>query len=242
MNQVALVTGGTRGIGFGVARQLAEAGFDLVICGMRPADQVTDVVETLKGFGGEVLYCVCDVGDADARASMLDAVREHFGRLHVLVNNAGVAPKQRLDVLEATEESFEWVLRTNLQGPYFLTQAVANWMVEQKGDDPDFAGCIINVSSISATVASPNRGEYCVSKAGVSMATPVRVSCGSSESSSNLAMPKSSSFTVPSGVTRMFEGLRSRWTTRFWWAWCTARHTAWNSSRRWPMESLFSSQ
>jgi 3-oxoacyl-[acyl-carrier protein] reductase len=87
------------------------------------------------------------------------------------VNNAGVAPKVRADVLEATEESFERVMRINLQGPYFLTQAVANWMVEQRREDEDFGGCIVNVSSISASVASPNRGEYCISKAGLSMAT-----------------------------------------------------------------------
>jgi NAD(P)-dependent dehydrogenase (short-subunit alcohol dehydrogenase family) len=101
---------------------------------------------------------------------MVSAIREKFGRLNVLVNNAGVAPKVRADILEATEESYERVMRINLQGPYFLTQAVANWMIEQNGDG-DFEGCIVNISSISATVASPSRGEYCISKAGVSMAT-----------------------------------------------------------------------
>jgi 3-oxoacyl-[acyl-carrier protein] reductase len=91
--------------------------------------------------------------------------------LHVLVNNAGVAPKVRADILEASEESFERLIKINLQGPYFLTQAVANWMVSQKNADPAFEGCIVNISSISASVASPNRGEYCISKAGISMAT-----------------------------------------------------------------------
>jgi NAD(P)-dependent dehydrogenase (short-subunit alcohol dehydrogenase family) len=89
----------------------------------------------------------------------------------VLVNNAGVAPKVRADILEATEESYEWVMKINLQGPYFLTQAAANWMVEQKKQDASFSGCIVNISSVSSTVASPSRGEYCLSKAGVSMAT-----------------------------------------------------------------------
>jgi len=98
-------------------------------------------------------------------------VRDHFGRLNVLVNNAGIAPRVRADILEATEESFEEVMRVNLQGPYFLTQSVARWMIEQRRADPKFRGCIINISSISATVASTNRGEYCVSKAGLSMAT-----------------------------------------------------------------------
>ena len=94
-----------------------------------------------------------------------------MGSLHVLVNNAGVAPKERKDILEATEESFDDVISTNLKGPYFLTQKAANWMIEQKKNDPTFTGCIINISSISATVASVNRGEYCISKAGISMAT-----------------------------------------------------------------------
>jgi NAD(P)-dependent dehydrogenase (short-subunit alcohol dehydrogenase family) len=102
---------------------------------------------------------------------MVAAIRSRFGRLHVLINNAGVAPTVRADILEATEESFERVVRINLQGPYFLTQAAANWMVEQHSRDGTFEGCIVNISSISATVASPNRGEYCISKAGVSMAT-----------------------------------------------------------------------
>ena len=88
-----------------------------------------------------------------------------------MVNNAGVAPKVRADVLEATEESFESVLKVNLQGPYFLTQAVANWMIQQKKAEPAWRGCIVNVSSISATVASVNRGDYCISKAGIAMAT-----------------------------------------------------------------------
>ena len=101
---------------------------------------------------------------------MLGEIKERFGRLDVLVNNAGVAPKVRADILEATEESFARVIRINLQGPYFLTQAVANWMIDKKAD-AGFAGCIVNISSVSATVASPSRGEYCISKAGVSMAT-----------------------------------------------------------------------
>ncbi len=91
--------------------------------------------------------------------------------MHVLVNNAGIAPKERRDVLEATEESFDQVISTNLKGTYFITQLAANWLIQQKQFDPDFTGCIINISSISATVVSVNRGEYCVSKAGLSMAT-----------------------------------------------------------------------
>jgi 3-oxoacyl-[acyl-carrier protein] reductase len=160
MKRIALVTGGTRGIGLGVARALQRDGFEIAACGVRPTCEHKDF-----------FYCQCDVGDRAARARMLDAIRHHFGNLHVLVNNAGIAPKVRADILDATEESFEQVVRTNLQGPYFLTQAVAKWMIEQKKGDANFAGCIVNVSSISATVASVNRGDYCVSKAGVAMAT-----------------------------------------------------------------------
>ncbi len=171
MKRVALVTGGARGIGFGIAQCLANNRFDLAICGVREPSATTEALDSLKCAGAEVLYVQADVGATDARRRLIEAIRERFGRLHVLVNNAGIAPKVRADVLEATEESFERLIRTNLQGPYFLTQAAANWMIEQAKSDSAFRGCIINVSSISATVASVSRGEYCISKAGVSMAT-----------------------------------------------------------------------
>lgn len=171
MKPTALITGGSRGIGYGIASHLARAGFDLAINGMRPESAVTEALDGLRSLGAEVLYCPGDVASAEARAAMLSTIQRHFGRLNVLVNNAGVAPKERRDILEATEESFDHVLSTNLRGPYFLTQAVANWMVSQKNENPAFWGCIVTVSSISATVASVNRGEYCVSKAGLSMMT-----------------------------------------------------------------------
>lgn len=168
---VALITGGSRGIGLGIAQHLARNGFDVAINGMREAEAVAEVVFELEKLGAGVLYCRGDIGDPEARKQILWQVRERFGRLNVLVNNAGVAPKERKDILEATEESFEYVIKVNLQGPYFLTQAAANWMVKQKQADPEFFGCIVNVGSISATVASVNRGEYCLAKAGIGMAT-----------------------------------------------------------------------
>jgi 3-oxoacyl-[acyl-carrier protein] reductase len=171
MKRIALVTGGARGIGFGVAQCLARDGFDLAVCGVREASQAEGALAELRGLGAEVLYVQADVSDRVARAALLEAVRVRYGRLHVLVNNAGVAPNVRADLLEATEESFERLIRINLQGPYFLTQGAARWLVEQKRADPAFRGCIVNVSSVSATVASVNRGDYCISKAGVSMAT-----------------------------------------------------------------------
>src|SRR3954464_14211943 len=171
MKKVALVTGGTRGIGFGIASQLATNGFDLAINGTRAAAEVNEVIDKLRVFGNEVIYCQANISEEKDRENMLRQVNERYGKLNVLVNNAGVAPKERKDILEATEESFEHVVGTNLKGPYFLTQKTANWMIKLKKEDPGFTGCIINISSISATVASVNRGEYCISKAGISMAT-----------------------------------------------------------------------
>ena len=171
MKRVALVTGGSRGIGLGIAHCLAEEGLDVAICGMRTKEQVADVIAALREHGGDVLYCQADVGQKEMRATMLDDIRAHYGCLHVLVNNAGVAPIERKDLLEATEESFERLIRINLQGPYFLTQEVANRMLEQQKQQSDFQGCVVNITSVSSTMASVNRGEYCISKVGLSMAT-----------------------------------------------------------------------
>ncbi len=169
--KVALVTGAGRGIGLGIAGCLASEACDIVVCDIHDEDAIREALDGLRQLGADVLYCRADVSDGAARAATLAQVREHFGRLNVLVNNAGVAPKVRADILEATEESFEWVMKINLQGPYFLTQAAANWMIEQQRQDPQFEGCIVNISSISATVASPSRGEYSISKAAVAMAS-----------------------------------------------------------------------
>lgn len=171
MRKVALVTGAARGIGLGIAECLAREGFDIVVCDIQDPNQVAENMNILKKAGADLLYCKADVCDKTARSKMLDEIRSKFGKLNVLVNNAGVAPLVRTDILEATEESYERVMKINLQGPYFLTQAVANWMIEQKKADPNYEACIVNISSISATVASVGRGEYCISKAGVSMTT-----------------------------------------------------------------------
>ncbi len=171
MKKVALVTGGSRGIGLGIAKQLATEGFDIAINGVRPTEEVADVVKGIKSLGAEVIYCQGDVSVPVDREKILEQVKEHFHRLNVLVNNAGIAPRERRDILYTTEESFDEVMSTNLKSNYFLTQNVANWMIEQKRSDPGFTGCVINISSISATVVSVNRGEYCISKAGISMAT-----------------------------------------------------------------------
>jgi NAD(P)-dependent dehydrogenase (short-subunit alcohol dehydrogenase family) len=171
MKRIALVTGGSRGIGFGVATALAKEGFDLAICGVRDESAADEALGKLRVGGREVLYVQADVSKSADRQKLVAAIRERFGQLNVLVNNAGIAPRVRRDILEATEESFDEVLGVNLRGPYFLTQLVARWLIEQKKARSDFATCIVNVSSVSATMASVGRGEYCISKAGISMAT-----------------------------------------------------------------------
>jgi 3-oxoacyl-[acyl-carrier protein] reductase len=171
VKRVALVTGGTRGIGRGIAGALAARGFDLALCGRREEAEVTAVLEELRRAGAEVRYVKADVGERGERERLVAALRERPGRLHVLVNNAGVAPAVRADLLEAEEDSFDRLLRINLKGPYFLTQLVARWMAEQRAGDSAFSGCVVNVTSTSATVASVSRGDYCVSKAGLAMAS-----------------------------------------------------------------------
>jgi len=172
--RVALITGGTRGIGLGIARALCAEKLDLALCGLRPRSEVEAVLGELGGRGAEVLYEPADVGDRAARERLLAVVKERFGRLHVLVNNAGMTSLDRgLDLLDAREESFERMLEVNLQGPYFLIQAAARWMLEQRETRSDHEGCVVNISSVSATVVSLNRGDYCVAKAGLSMATSV---------------------------------------------------------------------
>ena len=165
--RTALVTGGSRGIGLGIARHLAQQGFNLAINGVRTEDEVRETLQSLREAGTEVIYCPGDVSGAEQREQVLEKAYGHFGVLHVLVNNAGVAPKERKDILETTEESYDRLLDTNLKGAFFLSQAVASRMLQT----PGLQGCIINISSISATVASVNRGEYCIAKAGMSMMT-----------------------------------------------------------------------
>ena len=173
--RVALVTGGTRGIGFGCAETLGREGWKLAVCGVRTESEARDALQALRNSAGDVLYIQADIGDDDAPDRLVSAVRSRFGRLDLLVNNAGVAPKERKDILEASPESFDRVVRINLRGPYFLAQAAARFMLEASPPPEQPAGaaakCIIFISSMSATVASINRGEYCVSKAGLSMAS-----------------------------------------------------------------------
>jgi NAD(P)-dependent dehydrogenase (short-subunit alcohol dehydrogenase family) len=168
--RVALVTGGARGIGFGIARRLAQDGFDLLLCGTREESEASEALAALRASGRAIAYEQADVADPGGRERLIATARARFGRLDVLVNNAGVAPSLRADLLEAGEESFDRLLRVNLKGPYFLTQLTARFMLEQRRADPAWQGCVVFVTSVSATTVSTNRGDYCVSKAGLAMA------------------------------------------------------------------------
>jgi NAD(P)-dependent dehydrogenase (short-subunit alcohol dehydrogenase family) len=169
--KTAIITGGGRGIGFGISAALASEGYQLVIAGVRAADQVADALAELKSKAPAVHYVQADISIAADRAKLIEETKKTFGRLDVLVNNAGVAPSVRADILEAGEESFDRLISINLKGPYFLTQLAAKMMIEQRKTEPGFRGKVISVSSVSATVVSTNRGDYCISKAGVAMAT-----------------------------------------------------------------------
>jgi NAD(P)-dependent dehydrogenase (short-subunit alcohol dehydrogenase family) len=171
MKYVALITGGSRGIGLGIAHALVKEGYRVAINGVRPIQQVVETLNELKADGGQVIYCQGDVANPDERKKIVEEIKNQWGDLHVLVNNAGIAPKERKDILEADEKSYDRLMNVNLKGPYFLTQQVANWMIKQKIKNPKNPFTIINISSVSATTASVNRGDYCISKAGISMAT-----------------------------------------------------------------------
>jgi NAD(P)-dependent dehydrogenase (short-subunit alcohol dehydrogenase family) len=171
MNKIAFITGGTRGIGFGIAVALGKAGFDLALNGMRNEGEVADALEEVRKLGVNVAYFQGNVAEREDRQAMFDKILSHFGAVNVLVNNAGIAPRERADILHAKEEIWDEVMEINLKGPYFLTQLFASYFVEMKLKNPLFDATIINVSSISAFVASVNRGEYCISKAGIAMAT-----------------------------------------------------------------------
>jgi len=175
MNPVALVTGGSRGIGRGIAIELAKLGYSLVInyAANRSAALQTrkDCIEAAKSSGKSIKVEIvrADISKHAARRRLIEVTRRIFRRLDILVNNAGIGPRVRRDILEATEDSFDEVLATNLKGPYFLTQLAARWMALLRTHDPGCRPKIIIISSISAVTASVNRGEYCISKAGLSM-------------------------------------------------------------------------
>ncbi len=170
MEKVALITGGSRGIGLGIATQLAKEGWSLAINGVRQ-EQSVDTLDHLRRLGTKIIYCQGSVGDSAVQQRIIQEVIDAFGHLNVLINNAGIAPKVRMDLLDTTKESYDEVMNTNLKSAFFLSQLAAKEMIKMKKNHLDFFAAVVNISSISATVVSINRGEYCVSKAGLSMVT-----------------------------------------------------------------------
>jgi 3-oxoacyl-[acyl-carrier protein] reductase len=175
--KVALVTGASRGIGRAIAIELARVDYDVMInyaTNQQAAEDASVAARAASvNASGRVASCRANVANPGDRQNLLQQTREQFGRLDLLVNNAGIAPDKRVDLLEATVDSFDHLIDVNLRGPYFLTQSVARWMIEQRsaGDFDDYHPAIVNITSVSAYAASPERGDYCVSKAGLSMMT-----------------------------------------------------------------------
>lgn len=171
MRQIALITGGTRGIGYGIAEAFARKGYDLAINGVRAENEVKEVLRALQNYKVDVIYCQGDIGNSEDRNKIITKAFDHFRIIDVLVNNAGVAPRTRKDILELTEEDFDYMININLKGTYFFTQEVARRMIAEKKNNAHYEACIISITSISAEVASLNRGEYCMSKAALAMMT-----------------------------------------------------------------------
>lgn len=170
MKKTAIVTGGSRGIGFGIVKQLGLDGYRVAVLDVNAFADYKENFQELDGLGIEYLYIQGSTTSREDRERFLEEVLKAYGEVDVLVNNAGVAPKVRMDLLEMTEESFDYVVGTNTRGTMFMTQMVANQMLKQEVKGRR-RGVIVNISSSSVTVSSTNRGEYCVSKAGVAMLT-----------------------------------------------------------------------
>ena len=168
--RTALVTGGSRGIGLSIVKELGLHGYRVALMATRPEEEYPESTEILRKAGVDYFWFSGDISNSEDRKRVVLQALEALGTLDVLVNNAGVAPKVRADLLTMTEESFDYVIGTNTKANMFMTQAVALQMMKQPLHG-DKRGTIINISSCSAEVSSVNRGEYCVSKAGISMLT-----------------------------------------------------------------------
>lgn len=170
-DRVAIVTGGGRGIGRGIAVALGTQDWRVVVNYRRNEQAAAETVSTILQSGDRALAVQADLADAADRERLVDVTLEQFGRVDLLVNNAGMAPRERNDILQMTEASYNEVMAVNLTGPFFLTQRVANQMIRLLETGVIEAPKIINIGSLSAYTSSPSRGEYCISKAGVSMIT-----------------------------------------------------------------------
>ena len=169
--KTALVSGASRGIGRGIAERLAKEGFNIATIGSGPPEAAGDCFGAARMSGADTLYVRGSIADSADRSRLFAQVMERFGRLDLLVNNAGIAPRKRGDLLEVTEDSLDEVLAVNLKGTFFMCQAAASLMSDSVGRWPGYRPAIINISSVSAYTSSTSRGEYCISKAGVAMVT-----------------------------------------------------------------------
>lgn len=169
--KVAIITGSGRGIGRGIALQLAGAGWTVAINDLGDPEPPKETLRLVQNGGGEGIILMGDITLADDRQALVDGTLNVFGRVDLLVNNAGIGPRQRLDILESTEQSMREVLDVNLIGPFFLTQLVARKMIELLEQGQITSPKIVNIGSISAYTSSTSRPEYCISKAGVAMST-----------------------------------------------------------------------
>ena len=170
-NRVALITGASRGIGKAITLALAGSGLDVVVNYATHREAAVQVQREASQFGVRAELLQADISQTADHVRAMESLNERFGRLDVLVNNAGVAPKVREDMLIASEESFDRLMNTNLRGPYFLTQRLSRWMVELRKTLADYSPVIVNISSVSAYASSPNRADYCLTKAGIAMMT-----------------------------------------------------------------------
>jgi 3-oxoacyl-[acyl-carrier protein] reductase len=183
VNQAVLITGASRGIGRGIALELAKLGWDMVLNYARDVKAARQTAADCVALAQDCKHTIraevfqADISRQADRGRLIEFARAKFGRMDLLVNNAGVAPDARADILEAGEESFDRQIAVNVKGPYFLTQLAAKWMIEQcasaGGSTAKRHPRIITISSISAYTASTNRGDYCVAKAALSMLTPL---------------------------------------------------------------------
>lgn len=169
--KIAIITGSGRGIGRGIAIQLAQAGWDIVVNDVGSPDSSNETLELVRAQGREGIVVLADVTSAPDRERLVNETLKSFGRIDLLINNAGIGPKVRLDILEISEQSMNEVLGVNLIGPFFLTQLVARKMIDLVDQKIVEQPKIVNIGSISAFTSSTSRAEYCISKAGVAMTT-----------------------------------------------------------------------
>jgi 3-oxoacyl-[acyl-carrier protein] reductase len=170
MNRVALITGASRGIGRGIALELSKLGWNLILNFRSNREAALETGAACRAVGtGQIEIFQADIADSSARRSLIDFARAQFRKLDLLVNNAGIAPRQRVDMLELGEESFDELVTVNLKAPFFLSQLAARWMLEVRA--ADYRPKIVTISSISAYTASVQRADYCIAKAGLGMLT-----------------------------------------------------------------------